>query len=93
MKAFVEHMRNNNGNVVKNQFINHLNNKKVFQSYDTIIATVDDDGTVTLDSKSWDYSRTTSKYRNIFLNETTKSTEDKIKDGTFKLANLNTTLW
>ena len=60
MKAFVEHMRNNNGNVVKNQFINHLNNKKVFQSYDTIIATVDDDGTVTLDSKSWNYSRTTN---------------------------------
>ena len=28
MKAFIEHMRSNNGNVVKNQFINYLNNKK-----------------------------------------------------------------
>jgi hypothetical protein len=93
MKVFVEHMINNNGNAVKNQFITHTSNKKIFQSYETIIATIDDDGTVTLDGKCWNYSRTTSKYRNMFLNETTKSTEEKIKDGTFKLANLNTTLW
>jgi len=31
----------------------------------------------------------TGKYRNIFLNETKKETEKKIKDGTYVLTNLN----
>ena len=44
---------------------------------------------ITLDDYYWNYSRTTSKYRNMFLNETTEETKRKIKDGTYKLANLN----
>ena len=42
-----------------------------------------------LDIKYWDYSVTTGKYRNIFLNETKKETEKKIKDGVYTLTNLN----
>jgi hypothetical protein len=42
-----------------------------------------------LDKNTWDYSRTTGKYRNIFLNESKKDTEAKIKSGEYKLANLN----
>jgi hypothetical protein len=42
-----------------------------------------------LDSEKWDYSATTGKYRNDFLNEDKKTTARKIKDGTYKLTNLN----
>ena len=42
-----------------------------------------------LDSRCWNYSKTTSKYRNIFLGETTKETQSKIDRGEYKLTNLN----
>ena len=42
-----------------------------------------------LDENKWDYSVTTGKYRNIFLNETEKETEAKIKSGEYILSNLN----
>jgi hypothetical protein len=73
---------------VKNQFIIEDGNRIVFQSYNSVIA-VKENGKVTLDNSTWDYSKTTGKYRNEFLNETKKETERKIKDGTYKLADLN----
>ena len=42
-----------------------------------------------LDCNTWDYSYTTGKYRNLFLGETKKETEAKIKNGEYTLANLN----
>ena len=42
-----------------------------------------------LDKYYWDYSRTTSKYRNQFLSATTEETKQHIKKGTYKLTNLN----
>ena len=42
-----------------------------------------------LDKKYWNFSNTTSKYRNKFLNETTKETIAKIKSGEYKLVDLN----
>jgi hypothetical protein len=42
-----------------------------------------------LDQKYWNYSNTTGKYRNIFLNETIKDTRKKIKSGEYKLTDLN----
>jgi hypothetical protein len=44
---------------------------------------------VELDQKYWNYSNTTGKYRNIFLNETIKDTRKKIKSGEYKLTDLN----
>ena len=35
------------------------------------------------------YSKTTSKYRNMFLGETTKETQKKINSGEYILTNLN----
>jgi len=65
----------------------------VFQSYDSIIALISYMPTlgkvVILDSKYWDYSRNTGKYRNIFLGEKFKETQAKINDGTYTLTNLN----
>lgn len=75
--------------------------RKTFQSYDSVIAiktmwpfeAVEKMGGkqiyVVLDKTYWNYSRTTSKYRNEFLRETTKETEAKIKSGEYKLENLN----
>lgn len=90
----VENMTSNNGNKIANQFIIEDDfNTVYFQSYNSMIAkkTWNEDGekTVYLDSKYWNYSVTTSKYRNIFLNETRKETEKKIKNGTYILTNLN----
>ena len=46
-------------------------------------------GRVLLDETYWNYSRTTSRYRNAFLNMTTREIEAKIKSGEFELTNLN----
>jgi len=86
----VSNMRNNNGNKVPNQFIiEDDNGSEYFQSYDSMIVKRDEDGEISLDWNYWNYSRTTSKYRNIFLNETTQDTKRKIDSGEYRLVDLN----
>lgn len=46
-------------------------------------------GKIQLDSQYWDYSKTTGKYRNLFLGEDKKATERKIASGEYELTNLN----
>ena len=79
-------MTSNKGNKIANQFIiiekTNEGINRYFQSYDSIIVKETESKTF-LDSYFWDYSTTTGKYRNIFLNE------KKIKNGTYKLTNLN----
>ena len=82
------------GNAVPNQFVidvmdDNGDNREYFQSYNSIIAMVDENGKHYLDEYYWDYSVTTGKYRNQYLGETRKETEKHIKDGTYKLVNLN----
>lgn len=84
----VRNMESRNGNQVPNQFIIETDTAIIFQSYDTIIAKKEG-GKVYLDENSWDYSNTTGKYRNLFLRESKKETERKIKNGTYILTNLN----
>ena len=85
----VHNMTSSNGNKIANQFVIELGiDEEIFQSYKTIIAHKKG-AEITLDSDYWDYSRTTSKYRNAFLGENTDRTRQKIKDGTYKLTNLN----
>jgi len=74
---------------VKNQFIIYTDKGRVFQSYNTIIAAYFDDGKVLLDKQNWDYSRTTGKYRNLFLAEGINDTRRKIESGEYKLVDLN----
>jgi len=94
----VQNMTSNKGNKIANQFIIARDNEEYFQSYDSVIAKKvtnyffnyeQKEEKIYLDEKYWDYSVTTGKYRNIFLNETKKETEKKIKNGTYILANLN----
>lgn len=89
MKTKVENMTSNNGNKIANQFILKTDKGVFFQSYDSIIAFIPNNGQIELDKYYWDYSRTTGKYRNMFLGEDKKRTEQKIKEGKYKLTNLN----
>ena len=85
----VENMFNpNNGRDIPNQFRIYTDNGVLFQSYKTIIAKKQN-VKVYLDSNAWDYSRTTSKWRNIFLNTDTKTTKQKIASGEYILTDLN----
>ena len=88
----VENMTSSRGNTVANQFNVWIPNGRAFQSYSSVIATIefiDGKRVTTLDRDKWNYSKTTAKYRNQFLGETTKETEAKIKSGEYKLADLN----
>jgi len=88
----VENITSNNGNKIANQFvITDDQNNKYFQSYNSIIVKIDGyyRDKIYLDQKYWNYSNTTGKYRNIFLNETIKETKKKIKSGEYILTDLN----
>jgi hypothetical protein len=90
MKIKVKNMTSNrSGRPVANQFIIYTSEGKYFQSYDSVIAFKDNEGNVTLDDYTWDYSRTTGKYRNEFLGEGIVDTRSKIESGKYKLENLN----
>ena len=93
----VKNMTSSTGSPIVNQFIiiDDGNKQEYLQSYDVIIAKKQtivysyEQCKITLDVNYWNYSKTTSKYRNIFLNETTKETKKKIKSGEYILADLN----
>ena len=89
----VQNMTSSNGNKVANQFIvTDENTNEYFQSYNSMIVKKDYQAEfvkILLDKKYWNFSNTTSKYRNKFLNETTKETIAKIKSGEYKLVDLN----
>jgi len=84
----VENMKSTRGNTVPNQFIINHNGEEFFQSYRVIIAKKGN-GKTFLDSYYWDYSITTGRYRNQFLNETIKETRAKIESGEYILTDLN----
>lgn len=85
----VHNMVGRKGNAVANQFrIVEDDGTEWFQSYDTVIARKRE-GHVTLDEAKWNYSRTTSKYRNQFLGESTKETQAKIDSREYFMADLN----
>ena len=85
----VKQFEGNNG-AVKNQFIVETSEGVFFQSYNSMIAfKPNNGGKIQLDSNYWDYSKTTGKYRNLFLYETKKETEQKINSGEYELTNLN----
>ena len=86
----VKNMTSNSGNEVPNQFeIWDDAGNRFFQSYDSIIVKIDKRGEIILDEKYWDYSRTTSKYRNDFLGMSSKEIKNGVEDGTIRLENLN----
>ena len=88
----VLNMKSSKGNKVPNQFIicmGGIDNIQFFQSYQTIIGKRDHLGKITLDKNKWDYSVTTSKYRNQWLGMNTTQVKDAILNGSISLENLN----
>ena len=91
--AKVKNIINNNGNVVPNQFIIYEDNGDItFQSYDSIICQIRNGALgydkVVVFGSDWDYSTTTSKYRNQFLMDnglsilaTTKDIKEALERG------------
>ena len=89
-KVKVQNMTGRTGREVPNQFEIITDKGRYFQSYSTIIAFIPyGSGKTQLDEHSWDYSKTTGKYRNMFLRETKKDTERKIESGEYELTDLN----
>lgn len=84
----VENLTSSNGKKIANQFRIYNNGKRYFQSYNSIIVMVEN-GKTYLDERFWNYSKTTGKYRNQFLNETKKETQAKIDSGIYTLTDLN----
>ena len=94
-------MTSSRGNPVPNQFIltgrgafetfcgTKLGSGESFQSYRSMIAHRDYLGALWLDRDYWDYSVTTSKYRNQFTGLNTAETKRGIKDGSIQLVKLN----
>lgn len=87
----ITNLESSRGNTIPNQFEIRTDDATYFQSYSTIIVKREFAGRVYLDESRWDYSKTTSKYRNIFLGETTKETKRKIAEGLYILTDLNST--
>ena len=85
----VSNMKSARGNKVPNQFIIRTKDGTYFQSYQSIIALIKNDGSVVLDDYYWDYSRMTGKYRNEFLMEGIAETRQKIASGEYQLTDLN----
>lgn len=67
----------------KNQFIITFEKWKILQSYDSIIVAVKWDDIFI--GQNWDYSKTTWKYRNMFLWEDKKETYENIQNWTYKM--------
>jgi len=86
----VRNLTSSRGNEVRNQFeIWDDAGNRFYQSYDSIVVKVNVRGEIILDEYYWDYSRTTSKYRNSFLGMTTEEIKQQTKDGRIRLENLN----
>jgi hypothetical protein len=76
-------------NSIKNQYLITTDKGFIFQSYDSLICFKTFSGQVYLDVHKWNYSATTGKYRNIFLNENIAETKKKINSGQYILCDLN----
>ena len=77
------------GRPVANQFEIYTDTGVYFQSYRSIIAFKPHNGKTQLDEYYWDFSNTTAKYRREFLGEGVDETRRRIKEGEYKLVNLN----
>ena len=81
----VQNLTSNQGNKIANQFEVTTKKGRYFQSYESMIVFIPSNGGKIQLGEDWNYSQTTSKYRNIFLGESSKETEAKIKSGEYRI--------
>lgn len=82
-------MINDRGNGAMNQFVLYVGSTIAFQSYNSLIATVDRNKKEVTLFPAWDYSVTTGKHRNIFFRDyanipdlaNKKGVENALKNG------------
>ena len=86
--SVIKNIKVHNINNRPNQFLISTPDADYFQSYDSVIA-MRTENKIYLDVNYWDYSTTTGKYRNIFLNENKKLTQKKIDENIYSLVDLN----
>lgn len=80
----IQSMQSSTGNSVPNQFIIYFDKGSIFWSYNTPIV-LSLMGQDYLNYSSWDYSATTGKYRNKYLQvESKRETEKLLKSGSLK---------
>lgn len=85
----VRQMISNSGNPVANQFIIYTDEGRYFQSYNSLIAFIPNSFNKPIQvGPDWNYSRTTGKYRNQFLNMDKKELEAKLENGEAVFADL-----
>lgn len=68
-----------NGNAIANQFIIEMGTLTQFQSYDSPIVSIDSNKKLITVFKDYDYSKTTGKYRNLFMHSQGFSDMETIK--------------
>lgn len=85
----VKNLPTPNGNTAPTQFEIHTEDGVYFQSYETVIAFEPKTGPTVLDTGALHYSRTTTKYLNIFLGTNTREIKEWIADGRIVLKELN----
>lgn len=73
----IKNMTSIKGNKVTNQFIIEYGNFTAFQSYSTLIAVYDHKNDTLYQDENF-YSRTTSKYLNLFIGEFSPLTISKV---------------
>ncbi len=80
------------GEPVANQIVVEMltdkGRRRIFKSYETIIAMIDEKGCVTID-ENYRQSGTTEKYLNQFLDNTKPQRRKLIEQGVYQLADLN----
>jgi len=74
--------------LANNQFVINTNNGVYFQSYESVVAHISRNGTITL-GNNWNYSQTTKKYLSRFLEMPYK---DIVKDLEAKKINFDQNL-
>lgn len=73
----IENMKSTKGSKVANQFIIEFGNYTAFQSYSTLIAVYDHENDTLYQDENF-YSRTTSKYTNMFIEQYQPLTISKV---------------
>lgn len=66
----------------------HTSYGKYLTSYDSVIVFLPNDESTIYLGEDWNYSVTTLKYRNQFLNTTTKELEAKLASGSAKIVSM-----
>lgn len=81
---------NEYGKVAKNQYSFVRNGCRYLQSYNDIVAKIDqNNGAIQLDKKHYNNSTTTLKYIKLFLNLSGTKIHRLINDGTIEMVDLN----